>query len=123
MVLQITNDVSHREAMAAIEVYLLKGFSNLSAEETFDLERITKMIKAYEDIHYSLPIQPQNLIEMIELRMYQERLNQKALAQKLGTSETRVSELLKGKRKVNFDLAKKLHEILNINADFILKMG
>jgi HTH-type transcriptional regulator / antitoxin HigA len=36
-------------------------------------------------------------------------------------SEARISELLTGKRKINFELAKKLHVKLNIDARFILE--
>ncbi len=50
-------------------------------------------------------------------------LRQKQLAQLLEISETRISELLAGKRKVTIELAKKLHTKLNIDAHFILQVA
>jgi len=69
-----------------------------------------------------MPIrQPQTLIEMIELKMYERKLKQKDLAALLGISPTRLSEVLQGKRKVNLDLAKRLYSILKISPEFILE--
>lgn len=65
--------------------------------------------------------QPTNNVEMIELKMYENKWKQKDLATVLEISETRLSEIIKGKRKVNLDLAKRLYLKLNIDADFILK--
>jgi HTH-type transcriptional regulator / antitoxin HigA len=60
-------------------------------------------------------------VEMIELKMYQRKLKQKDLAKLLAIPESRLSEVLKGKRKVNLDLAKRLHDRLQIDATFILQ--
>jgi HTH-type transcriptional regulator/antitoxin HigA len=38
----------------------------------------------------------------------------------LGTSPSRISEILSGKRKLTFDLAKALYNKLNIDAELIL---
>jgi HTH-type transcriptional regulator/antitoxin HigA len=64
---------------------------------------------------------PQTLVGMIELKMFERKLNQKELAAKLGITSTRLSEVLNGKRKVNMDLAKRLHDKLGIDASFILE--
>jgi HTH-type transcriptional regulator/antitoxin HigA len=53
--------------------------------------------------------------------MFEMNLKQKQLAKVLGVSEARISELLAGKRKLNIELAKKLHTKLNIDAHFILE--
>jgi len=41
----------------------------------------------------------------------------------LGIRESRISELLNGKTKLNIMLAKKLHTKLNIDANFLLNMA
>jgi HTH-type transcriptional regulator / antitoxin HigA len=38
-------------------------------------------------------------------------------------SETRLSEVLAGKRKPNLDLAKRMHQRLGIDAELILRMA
>ena len=49
------------------------------------------------------------------------RLKQKDMAQLLGSAESRLSEVLSGKRKINMELAKKLNCILKMEAEFILQ--
>lgn len=121
MIAQIKTESTYRDAIAHLDSFLKEGFSALSPEKMTELEKLTQLIKAYEDVHYPTPIEPKNLVEMIELRMFQQHLNQKALSQILDVTETRVSEILKGKRKINIEFAKKLYERLEIDADFILR--
>jgi HTH-type transcriptional regulator / antitoxin HigA len=64
---------------------------------------------------------PTTLIGMIELKMYEMRLKQRDLADLLGVESSRVSEYLNGKRKINIEIAKKIHEKLGIDGNFILK--
>ena len=60
---------------------------------------------------------------MVELKMFEQKLKQKDLATLLGVETSRLSEVMNGKRKVNIDLAKRLHQKLNIDADFILAVA
>jgi HTH-type transcriptional regulator / antitoxin HigA len=116
----ISNEIEYRLALAAIEPFLQKGFSHLTIEEDAELARITGLIEAYESAHYPLPFKPKNMVEMLELKMFERKLKQKDLAQVLEVTENRISEVMNGKRKVNMDLAKRLHQKLNIDAQFIL---
>jgi HTH-type transcriptional regulator/antitoxin HigA len=69
-----------------------------------------------------MPIrQPENLPDMIALKMYERKLKQKDLAALLGVSAARLSEILSGKRKVSLDFAKRLHRELGIDPAFILE--
>jgi len=111
----------YHTAMADLEVLLQKGFAKLSKKEKEKLQELTALIEKYESLHYALPMQPGNIIEMIELKMFEKKLKQKELAKILGISDTRVSEVLRGKRKVNLELAKKLHTKLGIDASFLLQ--
>ena len=52
--------------------------------------------------------------------MFKRKLKQKDIAQILGTTPSRISEILNGKRNLTIDLAKRLHHKLNIDADLIL---
>lgn len=80
---------------------------------------ITSIIEAYEKIHF--PIDLPDLIEVIELRMFEMKLNQTKLAKLLGASSSRISEYLNRKRDFPLDIAKKLHLKLNIDSDIILQ--
>lgn len=90
----------------------------LSKKEEKELDEISSEIATYEEINF--PFEPETLKEMIELRMYQRKLKQKDLAEILGTTPSRISEIMNGKRSLNIDLAKNLHKKLNIDANLIL---
>jgi len=128
-----TNKIVDREeynkVMEQIEVLLKKstqvgGSENLSIQELETLKQLSLMAEQYED---SIPLmsikKPATLTDMIRFKMFELNLKQKQLANILEISETRISELLNGKRKLNLLLAKKLHKKLNIDADFLLEIA
>jgi HTH-type transcriptional regulator / antitoxin HigA len=132
MITEIIDNAAYENVMAEIESYLQKATANvgfesgLSTEEQNELGRLAILAEAYEDNVLGLaPIKikhPETIVEMIELKMYQNKWKQKDLASLLEISETRLSEVMQGKRKPNLDLVKKLHFKLNIEADFLLKV-
>ncbi len=97
------------------------GFKVLSSDEVALLNKLSLAAEQYEDNLQMMPIKtPTTLVEMIRYKMFEMNLKQKQLANLLEISETRISELLCGKRKLNLELAKKLHQKLNIDAAFLL---
>ncbi len=80
---------------------------------------ITDIIEQYEEIHF--PIDLPTLQEMIELRMFEMGLKRKDLATLLNTSASRISDYLNGKREITLNVAKALHQKLNIDSDIILQ--
>lgn len=127
MITKIRTATEYEQVMQIIEGYLQKatnngGFQRFSKQESEELKRLSLLAEVWEDSVPLMPLkQPENLPEMIELKMYQLRLKQKDLSELLGIPASRLSEVLKGKRKINLDLAKRLHERLDIDAGFILK--
>ena len=68
-----------------------------------------------------MPSQPQTLAGMIELKMFERKLKQKDLAELLEVEAPRVSELLRGKRRLSLEMARQLYKKLGISAEFILE--
>ena len=126
---KIQDRKEYNEVMARIEKLLQKttasgGFDKLSAKEVETLKKLSVMAEKYEDSIPLMPIKaPSTLTEMIRYKMFEMNLKQKQLAKVLDISEARISELLTGKRKINLELAKKLHAKLNIDAHFILEVA
>ena len=124
---KIDADQEYQQVMEKIETCLQKatasgGFHMLSAQERDDLRHLSLMAEAWEDHIPLMPIrQPQTIVEMIELKMYEGKLKQNDLAVLLGISATRLSEVMQGKRKINLDLAKRLYKVLKISPEFILE--
>ncbi len=122
MLSEITDYKQYTVVMGVIESYLKRGFANLSEAENEELKQLSLLAESYEDKHYPFPYKPQTLPEMLELKMFEKRLKRKELAELLGVSSSRLSEIMHGKRKVNIDFAKRLYQKLNIDAGFILQM-
>lgn len=97
---------------------LLSINEKLDDEKQAELDQVSDMVADYEETYF--PFQPESLTEMIELRMFQRKLKQKDIARILGTTPSRISEILNGKRGLTYDLAKALYTKLNIDPKLIL---
>ena len=84
-----------------------------------ELIEVSDIIEQYEEVHF--PIGLPTLQEMIELRMFEMGLKRKDLATLLNTSASRISDYLNGKREITLNVAKGLHQKLNIDSDIILQ--
>ena len=119
-------ETKYEKVQLQIEALLQKsinngGFKALSYDEVALLNKLSLTAEQYEDNLQMMPIKtPTTLVEMIRFKMFEMNLKQKQLANLLEISETRISELLCGKRKLNLELAKKLYQKLNIDAAFLL---
>lgn len=56
--MEVETEQQYYEAMTAIESYLQKGFSNLSAEEDKHLNELSKAAEIWEMKEYPMPIKP-----------------------------------------------------------------
>ncbi len=123
------SEEDYHQVMERVEIYLQKftaqgGEHTLSAPKKEELRHLSLLAESWEDGIPLMPIrQPRTLTEMLELKIYEQRLKQKDLASLLGVTATRLSEVMQGKRKVNMDLAKRLHSVLKIDAGFILEQA
>ena len=108
-------------ALQKIEVLLKKVGDNHSYEnpDFVMLDRVSDLVADYEDRVFNIELP--SLIDVIKLRMYEMGLKQKELAEKLDIPKARISEYLRGKREITLDVAKKLHNQLNIDGDIILQ--
>lgn len=116
----ITND---REHAAAIKQMLI--WEKLPGADTDSrLDALADAVEAYEDATPGHRIGPPTTLRgILEVEMFKRRLRQKQLAELLEVSETRMSELMKGKREMNLDFARRLYTRLAIPADVILSMA
>lgn len=114
----IHNESDYKQAFADFDGLIAKMGDDTQLQA--EARMIAEAIQAYEQKHMPFP-KPTTLTDMIELKMYEMKLKQKDLAQLLDIEASRVSELLNGKRKLSIDLAKRLHEKLGIDGNFILE--
>jgi HTH-type transcriptional regulator / antitoxin HigA len=118
LTMKIKTELELKEAFKMFDKLVAEMDNNLDKQA--QAKSLAEAIQDYEKEYVSFPM-PTTLIGMIELRMYEMKLKRRDLADMLGIESSRVSEYLNGKRKVNLEFAKKVHEKLGIDGNFILK--
>lgn len=82
---------------------------------------MNQAISEWEATYHPLPGRVSTLItDVIRKKMKSENLKQKETAKRLGISESRVSDILNGRRPLNLNIVKRLRDNFGIPADFIL---
>ena len=108
--------------MIAIYELMNKGEANLEPEELEELESMALAAEKYEDeiLHLKPVKQPQSLPEVVELFMYENKLSQAKLADRLDIGKPKLSQILTGKRQPDVLFLKALYRKLNIDPKVIL---
>lgn len=119
----ITTDKNYHETMVAIFDLMNKGENNLNDKEVELLKVMTVAAEKYEDDILQLkPVkQPKSLPEVIELFMFEHKLSQSKLADRLGVGKPKLSQILTGKRKPDVSFLKALYRKLNLDPKLILE--
>ncbi|MBA7557696.1 Antitoxin HigA [subsurface metagenome] len=82
-----------------------------------ELDLICTLVESYEMKHY--PIAPPDPIDAIKFRMEQMGMTKADMVKYLG-SQSRVSEILNGKRRLTLKMVKSLYKGLKIPAEILL---
>ena len=117
---QIKSEAAYRAAMNRIEELLPLVNDNTPVDDPnyLELDMISDMVEEYEDVHY--PIGKPTLIDVIKLRLYEMGITQSKLAEMLGLSNARVSEILNGKSEPSLKIGRELSRQLNIDPAVVL---
>lgn len=118
--MKIENKHQYYTAMAQIEVYLQKGFSNLTEEEDEQLAVLSRAVEAWEIKEYPMPVQP-SLKDILNHIMFAKDMNQSQLSTALNISKSALSEFLSGNKKPNLEVAKQLHTQFHIDGNLLLE--
>ncbi|MCE6987959.1 type II toxin-antitoxin system HigA family antitoxin [Dyadobacter sp. CY323] len=114
-----TSEVEYTEAMKEIFSLMNKGEGNLSKNEEWKLRKMAVAAEEFEDNHYPLP-KPKTIPEMVELRRFQLKLTQAALADMLGLGKPKLSQILNGKREPDVSFLKAVYQKLGVDPGFLL---
>lgn len=124
--MKIKTEKEFRVYQAEMEVLTAKGtdlgnMDLLSEEEKERYIALSQAISEWEAAYHPLPGRVSTLItDAIRKKMETENLKQKETAKRLGISESRVSDILNGRRSLNLNIVKRLRDNFGISADFIL---
>jgi antitoxin component HigA of HigAB toxin-antitoxin module len=91
--------------------------------ENQELAMLAAAVEAYETAQGHAPAPPVSLRGILEVEMVKRRIRQRQLAEILGVSEPRLSELMKGKRALNMDFARRLYTKLQLPAEVIFSIA
>lgn len=112
----LKSDQALEEALLRMAVLMDSELATGSEEEA-ELELLKLVISDYESKRVVRPVVTP--LQAIEFRMEQQRLNRKDLEPYIG-SQSRVSEVLSGKRPLSLQMIRRLHEGLGIPAQALL---
>lgn len=124
--MKIKTDKEFRAYQAEMEAITVKGtdlgdMELLSEEEKERYIVLSQAISEWEAAYHPLPGRVSTLItDAIRKKMETENIKQKETARRLGISESRVSDILNGRRPLNLNIVKGLRDNFGIPADFIL---
>ncbi|HEY4289562.1 MAG TPA: helix-turn-helix transcriptional regulator [Puia sp.] len=118
----IPSKKAYHETMVAIYDLMNKGESNLTSKELKTLEAMSKAAEEYEDnvLGMKPAREPETIAELLELKMYENKMTQAKLASTLGLGNSKLSEILSGKRKPDVPFLKALYKKLNVDPAFLL---
>ncbi|MBU3744257.1 MAG: helix-turn-helix domain-containing protein [Sediminibacterium sp.] len=120
---KIRSKKEYHETMLLIYSLMNKGEKALSKSEAKRLSALVMEAERYEDEEMGLKPQkpPKSIPELIAYKMFERKMNQSALADSLGMSQSKVSEILNGKRKADIAFLKGVHKLFQLDAELLLK--
>lgn len=117
---QIKTEREYRSLLKRIDelIEVVDDKTPTDSKEYVELDVISDLVAEYEDIHY--PISKPSLVDTIKLRLYEMGITQGKLAEMLGISPARVSEIMTGKCEPTLKIARAICKKLNISPDIVL---
>jgi len=116
----ITSDKAYQATMEKIDGLMKIGEAKMKPAQAAELRLLALAAQAYEKSMYTIPA-PKTLQGLIEFKMYERKLKQKELAQLLDIAESKLSQILTGKRKPDVSFLKAAHEQLEIDGNILLE--
>lgn len=116
--IRVTNDHEHEAAINQ----MIAWNQAPDAAGNKELEALADAVAGYEAAAGHTPGPPETLRGILEVEMFKRRIRQRQLAEILDVTEPRLSELMKGKREMNLDFARRLHDRLHIPAEVVLHL-
>ncbi len=124
--MKINDDSAYNEIDARIEELLAKGtklggMEMLSEEEQEELKILSEAAYEWEcetDPH-PWRVKP-SLIAAIKVAFRKKGYKQKDAAKAIGVSTTAFSDILHGRRAINFDVARNIYHVLGVPANVVL---
>ena len=124
MKIEIKSKKEYHEMMVEIYNLMNKGEDKLTKLESTKLSKLAMAAELYEENILGLkPFkEPETISELVELKLFENKMTQAKLAEEMGLAKSKVSEILTGKRKADISFLKGVHKVLKIDAVILLKI-
>ena len=125
MKIEIKSKKEYHEMMVEIYNLMNKGEGKLTKLESTKLSRMASAAELYEENILGLkPFkEPETISELVELKLFEQKMTQSKLAEEIGLAKSKVSEIMNGKRKADISFIKGIHKILKIDAGLLLEIA
>ena len=120
--MDIKTNSEYHTALSKIELFIEKGFAKLNKRETKELESLSKSVEEYETKKFPMPL-PTGITDVLEHYMFEHKINKTQLSKQLEIPNSALSEIMNGKKQINISIAKKLHQKLKLDGNFILEVA
>jgi len=117
----IEKETDYKKVMKKIDSLMSKGSDTVTKSELSEIRELALMAQAYEKQHFVIK-PPSTLAGIIELKMYEMRLKQTELAQKLEVSNAKLSLIMNGKQRPDIAFLKSVHKQLHVDANLLLEV-
>jgi HTH-type transcriptional regulator / antitoxin HigA len=119
--LQISNNKDYNKLMKKIDELMEIPDSRLTKKQASELHQLAVAAQRYERSIYN--IKPPSTFEgVLEMKMYELKLNQSEMAKKLNVSNAKLSLILGGKQKPDIYFLKTVNENLGIDGNYLLSV-
>ena len=124
--MMIKSEKEYKKLEARVEELILRGtelgdMELLSDEEKAEFTMISDALDKYGRAYHPLPGQISSLLaDAILTQVKQKGLKHKDAAQMIGVSATSFSDLLHGRRSLNYEIARSLYKVLGVPAEVVL---
>jgi HTH-type transcriptional regulator / antitoxin HigA len=120
---EINSKPAYHETMVAIYKLMDKGEDNLSHSGLKKLATMSVAAEKYEEevLGFQPKKQPKTIVEVVELKLVENKMTQAKLAKQIGVGQSKISEIMAGKRKPDISFLKGIYKVLQIDAKFILE--
>lgn len=117
---KITSQIQYEWALARVEQLLPLINDNTPKDDpnSIELELLSNLVADYSEENFA--IGEPSLRDILKLRMFEMGLSQKALAELIGVSPSRVSDFFSGRAEPTLTVARKISQNLNIDAAIVL---
>ena len=115
----LKTEKDYQKALSELDILMKIGEEKITDSQSEKIESLALSIQAYEKVYYPFPM-PKTISEMVELKRFQLKLTQAALADMLGLGKPKLSQILSGKREPDVPFLKAVYKKLDIDPGFLL---